>query len=87
LAHEAEKRSLVERFVEFLERSTPGIAMLEELAEFDVNSEEDIQKLRHMFGYGDNALLGMRENKALAVIEVFDRVGLLSHLSTPLERF
>ena len=62
------------KFVDFLKKATPDIAMLEELAEFDANSEEHIGKLHRMFEYRDNTLLGMRENETLVVIEVFDRV-------------
>ena len=87
-AHEAEKRPQVDAFVEFLEQANPSLAMLEELAEFDANSEDDVQKLRHVFAYRDSTLFGMRENEALAVVEVFDRVSLLAHRPfTPLERF
>jgi len=75
LAQEVEKRPPVETFVEFLEKTTPDIAVLKGLAEFDANSEVDIQQLRHIFEYGDNALLGMREAETLVLIEVFDRVG------------
>ena len=74
LAHDAEKRPPVSAFVGFLENATPDIAVLKELAEFDANSEEHIQKIRRMFEYGDNTLLGMREEEILVVIEVFDRV-------------
>jgi len=77
LAQEVEKRPPVETFVEFLEKATPDIVMLGELAEFDANSEDDIQRLRHMLEYGDNTLLGMREDEVLVLIEVFDRVGFL----------
>jgi serine/threonine protein kinase len=88
LAHEVEKRPPVETFVVLLEKATPNITVLEELTNFDANSEDDIQKLRHMFGYGDNTLLGMRENETLAVVEVFDRVSPLAHHSSmSLERF
>jgi len=82
LAHEVEKRPPVETFVEFLEKATPDIAMLRELAEFDANSEDDIQRLGRMFGYGDNTLLGMREDEILVLIEVFDRVGSFIQRST-----
>ena len=74
LAHEVEKRPSVPAFVDFLEKATPDIAALEALTAFDANSEDDVQKLRHMFEYGDNTLLGMREEETLVVIEVFDRV-------------
>lgn len=53
--------------------------MLEELTKSDVHSDEYINKLNAMFGYGDNALLGMRESETL--VEVFDRV------SKPVLRF
>jgi hypothetical protein len=87
-AREAEKRPRVDAFVEFLEQANPTIAMLEELAEFDANSEDDVRKLRHVFAYGDNTLFGMRENETLAVVEVFDRVSFFAHHPfTPLERF
>ena len=88
LAHEVEKRPPVKTFVEFLEKATPNIAALEQLTEFDANSEDSIQMLRHMFGYGDNTLLGMRENETLTVAEVFDRVRALArHSFMPPERF
>ena len=83
LVREVEKRPPVGRFIEFLKKATPEIAVLEGLAEFDANSEGDVQKLRHMFGYGDNALLGMREDETLALIEVLDRVGLPVQHSAP----
>jgi hypothetical protein len=88
LAHEVEKRPPVKTFVELLEKATPNITVLEELTEFDANSEDDIQKLHHMFGYEDNTLLGMRENETLVVVEVFDRVRPLArHSFMPLECF
>ena len=88
LAHEVEKRPSVSAFVDFLEKATPDISMLKELTEFDANSEEHIQMIRHMFGYGDNTLLGMREEETLVVIEVFDQVNHLArHSFTPLEHF
>jgi len=74
LAREAEERPLVSAFVGFLENATPDIAELKELTEFDANSEEHIQKIRRIFEYGDNTLLGMREEDTLVVIEVLDRV-------------
>ena len=79
LVHVVEKRPPVSTFIDFLEKATPDIAILEELAEFDANSKEHIGKLHRMFQYGDNTLLGMRENETLAVIEVFDRVSLHLH--------
>ena len=80
LAHEAEERPLASTFVDLLEKAIPDIAVLEKLVEFDVDSEEHIQKLHHMFEHTDNTLLGMRENEILVVIEVFDRVSLAHHL-------
>ena len=77
LAHRAEERPHVGTFVEFLEKAIPNMDMLKELTKFDANSEDDIRKLCKMFEYGDNALSGMREDEALVVIEVFDRVGSL----------
>jgi hypothetical protein len=86
--HEAKKRPQVDAFVEFLEQAIPSLAMLEELAEFDANSEDDVRNLRHMFSYGDSTLFGMRENETLAVVEVFDRVSFFAHHSfTPLGSF
>ena len=84
LTREVGGRPLVSTFVDFLEGATPNIAVLEDLTGFDANSEEHIQKLQHMFEYGDNTLLGMRENETLALIEVFDHVN-LHHLFIPLE--
>ena len=81
LAQEPEERPSVAVFVDSLEEATPDTAVLEELAEFDANSEEHIQELRHMLGYGDNTLLGMREEETLVVIEVFDRVNIARHPS------
>ena len=74
LAHEVEKRPSVSTFVNFLEKATPDIAALKKLTGFDANSQGDIQKLRRVFEYGDNTLLGMREKESLVVIEVFDQV-------------
>ena len=86
LAHEAEERPSVSTFVDFLEKIIRDIAALKELTELDANSEDDIQKLRRVFGYGDNTFLGMRESETLVVIEVFDRVSLPAHrLFTPLK--
>ena len=79
LAHKADERPQISTFVDFLENATPDITMLYELAEFDPDSEEHVRKLRYMFEYGHNTLLGLRENETLAVIEVFDRVSLLVH--------
>ncbi|KAF9647764.1 kinase-like protein [Thelephora ganbajun] len=73
-AHGMEQRPPVETFVEFLEKATPNIAVLEELTEFDATSTEHVQKFSYMFEYGDNTLLGMREDETLTLIEVFDRV-------------
>ena len=42
LAGRVEERSSVPKFVDFLKKATPDIAMLEELAEFDANSEDHI---------------------------------------------
>ena len=81
LAYEVEERPPVSTFVDFLGKAIPDIAVLEGLTEFDANSEDDIQELRHMFGYGDNTLLGMREKEILLLIEVFDRVGFPFHRS------
>ena len=87
LVHEAERRPPVSTFVDYLEKATPEIAVLKELVEFDASSEEHIQKLRHMFEYENNTLLGMREEETLAVIEVFDQASLFVHyLFAPLER-
>ena len=74
LVHAVEKRPSVSTFIDFLEKATPDISTLEELAEFDENSEDHIGKLHRLFQYRDNTLLGMRENETLVVIEVFDRV-------------
>lgn len=83
LTHEVEKRPPVSAFLDFLEKATPNISVLRELVEFDVNSEDDIKKLRHMFEHEDNTLLGMREGETLMVIEIFDRVKpLTQHLFT-----
>ena len=88
LTHEVEERPPVSAFLDFLEKATPNISVLRELVEFDVNSEDDIKKLRHMFEYEDNVLLGMREGETLMVIEIFDRVKpVAQHLFTPLDRF
>ena len=85
---DVEKRPAASDFVDFLEGATPNIAVLKGLAEFDTNSEGDIQKLRHMFVYGANWLLGMREGETLVVVEVFDRVNAsLNNPFTPLEYF
>ena len=83
LAHKVEERPPVSMFLDTLEEVTPDIAALKELTEFDANSEEHIQELRRMFGYGDNTLLGMREEETLVIIEVFDRVNLTRHVSHP----
>ena len=86
LAHEAEERPSVSTFADFLEKTIRDFAVLTELTELDANSEEDIQKLRRVFGYGDDTFLGMRESETLVVVEVFDRVSLLVHcLSKPLQ--
>ena len=85
--HEAIDRPSLSVFVELLERANPDIAVLEELTRFNVHSGEHINKLNAMFGYGDNALLGMRESEIL--IEVFDRVSTAcsSFRFFPLTRF
>lgn len=86
LAPELEKRPSASAFVDLLEQATPDIAALEELIEFDASSEDDIQKLRRMFEYGENTLLGMGEEDTLVVIEVLDRVNSFAqHLFAPLE--
>ena len=87
LAHEMTTRPPVEAFVEFLEKATPDMVMLRELTEFDASSEDDIQKLRNMFEHGNNTLFGVREDEALVVIEVFDRVGSLVLPFVPVPRF
>ena len=76
LAHKADERPKISTFVDFLGKAIPDLTVLKELTEFDADSEEHIQQLRHMFGYGDNTLLGMREEETLAVVEVLDRVNL-----------
>jgi len=85
LAQEVEERPPASAFVGFLEKATPDIAALEELIEFDENSEEHIQKIHQLFGYADNTLFGMREEGTLVVIEVLDRVNHARHLFVPLE--
>jgi len=85
LAHEVGERPSAPAFVDFLEKATPDIAALEELIEFDANSEEHIQKIHQMFRYGDNTLFGMREEGSLVVIEVFDRVNHAQHSFMPLK--
>jgi hypothetical protein len=74
LAREAGNRPPITAFVDLLERANPDISVLEKLTNFDASSDEDITKLRHIFGYRDNTLLGMREDETLVLIEVFDRV-------------
>jgi len=81
LAQEVKERPSVSTFVDSLEEATPDVTVLKQLTEFDLNSEEHVQMLHHMLGYGDNTLLGMREEETLVVIEVFDRVNLLAHHS------
>ena len=73
----------METFVEFLEKATPDMAVLKELTEFDASSEDDIQKLRDVFEYGDNTLFGMREDETLVIIEVLNRVRFLVRYLTP----
>ena len=87
LAQGVEERPSVSAFVDFLQGATPDIAVLEELTEFYADSEEHVQELHYMLGYGDNTLLGMRVEETLVVIEVFDRVNLPPPPLTPLERF
>ena len=71
-----EKRPPISVFIDLLEKATPDIAVLKKLMEFDTSSKEDIQELYHMFEYGDNSLLGMREEETLVLIEVFDQASL-----------
>ena len=78
LVQEATERPSASVFVDFLDRATPDVAILEELTRFDTNSEEHSKKLRHVFEYGNNTLLGMQEEGTLIAIEVFDRVNLLT---------
>ena len=78
LVEKVEERPSVSAFVDLLEEATPDIAALEGLTEFNADSEEHVQGLRYMLGYGDNTLLGMREEETLVVIEVFDRVDFLA---------
>ena len=77
LAHEAKERPLVGTFIKFLEKAIPDISILKKLAEFNADSEDDIQELRRIFEYGDNTLFGMRDDETLFAIEVFDRVSSL----------
>ena len=83
LAQEVEKRPSVSTFVDFLEKAIPDIAALKELTGFDANSQGDIQKLRRVFEYRDNTLLGMREKETIVVIEVFDQVSPPAHYHSP----
>ena len=88
LAQAPEERPSISTFVDFLEEATPNITVLEELTEFDANSEGDIQELYRMFEYRDNTLLGMREEETLVLIEVFDRASFPARCHfTPFERF
>jgi hypothetical protein len=80
-SHEADDQPLLSTFIELLERANPDIAMLKKLTRFDERSDKHINKLRTMFEYGDNTLLGMRKNESLILIEVFDRVSTYSSLS------
>ena len=73
-SYEAVDRPPSSTFVDLLERANPDITVLEELTRFDENSDEHVNKLHAIFGYGDNALLGMREEEATVLIEVFDKV-------------
>ena len=79
LVSEVEERPLASTFVDFLEKATPDITVLKQLTKFDANSKEHVQSLRHIFGYGDNTLLGMRKEETLVVAEVLDRVNPLTH--------
>lgn len=74
-ASKAEDRPSASAFVELLERANPDMTLLEELENFDANSDDHLAKLEYVFGYGENTLLGMREDETLVLIEVFDRVG------------
>ena len=80
-SHEVVDRPSLSTIVDLLERANPAIAMLEELTRFEENSDEHINKLRTIFGYRDNTLLGMRENETRVLIEVFDKVGICSSFS------
>ncbi|KAF9789359.1 kinase-like domain-containing protein [Thelephora terrestris] len=82
-AQEPGDRPPLDTFVDLLERVNPDMGLLEELKEFDANSDEHIAKLDYMLQYGDNALFGMREDESLVLIELFDRVGLHSTPSPP----
>ena len=86
LAPKVEDRASLSTFVDFLEKATPDIIVLQELTKFDANFEEHIQKLRRIFWHGDNTLLGMREQETLVAIEIFDRVSFPAcQLFTPLK--
>ena len=74
-APEVANRHSVSAFVSLLERATPDICSLRALTKFDANSGDHNKKLRNLLGCGDNALLGMREEDSLILIEVFDQVG------------
>lgn len=88
LAHEAGERPSAPAFVDLLEEATPDITMLEDLVKFNANSEDDVQKLHHIFERGDNSHFGMREEETLVIIEVFDQVTPLSqHPFIPLGKF
>ena len=81
LAQEAKERPPISTFVNFLEKANPSVALFEALAQFNAYSERDIQRLRRIFEYGNNTLLGMREDETLAVIDVFDQVSLVDRFS------
>ncbi|KAF9789355.1 kinase-like domain-containing protein [Thelephora terrestris] len=73
-AHEPGDRPPLITFVDLLKRFNPDMGLLEELKEFDANSDKHIEKLNNILHYGDNALFGMREDESLVLIELFDRV-------------
>ena len=61
-------------------KATLDIAALrKKLAESDVSLKGDLKVLRHVFECGDNIILEMQEEEILMIIEVFDRVKLLTH--------
>ena len=73
-AQKADDRPSVPTYIDILDRANPDIALLEELTKFDADSDDHLTKLDYLFGYGDNTLLGMRENETLVLVEIFDRV-------------
>ena len=83
-AHDASKRPPLSTLVDLLEGANPEIALFEGLRKFEADSEEHIKNLQRVFDYGDNALLGMREEESLVLIEVFDRVGFTVPHAAPL---